>query len=529
MPAAGGTRGKLRVPPAKASAGRLMSGSIRMKTETCESPSGQLGAEASLSRDLVTWFATLDPAHLARRHLLLAVVYLALGMVSALWLRRELITPPLDSMDAATFGALLSMHGALMMYFVVLPLFPGALAPALIARFTGRSGNAFPRLVRLSWHLLALGGCALVLGFIRGGTEAGWSFDAEFGGRFEHGGTGAVAIGALLAAGSMILLAVNLLVTLFLGRETAIRSVSGNAAFTAWMGGGITGLVAGGFLAACALLVLADRFLGISFFCSQAGCNPQDFARLFRFFATPAQSLVLLFSLGTLIVLASNRPWPASLAGRLLPALLVFATVAGFWAWPAPAGGGDATIPPAMSGASIVSGPVFLAALLVVLVCLRNFWRGRAGLDAVSAYTLGGLLLGLQALGAGLVLAPPFGGAYLSGTLFASAQMHLLMVALPGLVFLGGLHAVWPVLTGRTGSEGVGRVAAAMIFLGAQSAFLPMFLMGLAGAPFRSNAYDPAFQTPQVLASAGATVLVAGLALAIYNLATGKRTLEQTP
>jgi cytochrome c oxidase subunit 1 len=497
-----------------------------MKSETCDSTPEPIGADASLSRDLATWFSTLDTALLARRHLLLAVVYLVLGLVSALWLRRELVTPPLDGMDAATFGALLSMHGALMMYFVVLPLFPGALAPALIARFTGREGNAFPRLVRLSWHLLALGGLVLVLGFIRGGTEAGWSFDAEFGGRFEHGGIGALAAGALLAAGSMILLAVNLLVTLFLGRATAIRSISGNAALAAWTGGGITGLVAGGFLAACAILVLADRFLGISFFCSQAGCNPQDFARLFRFFATPAQSLVLLFSLGTLIVLASNRPWPASLAGRLLPALLVFATVAGLWAWPSPTSGGASTVSPAMSGVTILSGPVFLVALVVVLVCLRNFWRGRAGFDAVSAYTLAGLLLGLQALGCGLLLAPPFGGAYLSGTLFASAQMHLLMVGLPGLVFLAGLHDVWPRLTGRTFRRGLGCASAAVILLGAQAAFLPLLLMGLAGAPFRSNAYDPAFQTPQVLATAGSTVLVVGLVLALFNLATGKKTPE---
>ena len=76
------------------------------------------------------WFATLDPARIAGRFAGLAFAFALLASLAGLALRVELLTPALDSVTPRTFGALLSLHGTLMMYFVALPLFPGVLGHA---------------------------------------------------------------------------------------------------------------------------------------------------------------------------------------------------------------------------------------------------------------------------------------------------------------------------------------------------------------------------------------------------------------
>lgn len=486
-----------------------------MKTMYTETRSPAFGADASLTSDALAWTGALDAATLARRHLQMVLTALAFGLLAALWMRLELMTPALDQLDATAYGALLSLHGSLMMYFVALPLFPGVLGLALLERVTGRRDPVFPRLVRASWQLLGLGLLLLVLGFIGGGTEAGWSFDAEFGGRFTHGGIVWLAAGAGCAAGSAILLAVNLLAGVGIGRPASRLHAGLRATRVAWLGGGIAGLVTGGALAACSTLVLLDRLAGISFFCNASGCNPADFARLFRFVATPIQSLQILFALGTLLLAASARPWRGSLAERLLPGAIAFATVAGLWAWPGPSSGGADAAPPAMIGSTLLSAPLFAAVLLAVLVALRNLFRAGAGWGAEPHFLAGGLSLGIPALAFGVALAPPFAGAFLSGTLFATAQAHLLFAAFPGLVFLAGLHGAWPGLTGRHCPPAWSRAAAMVTTTGAVTAFLPLFVLGLRGAPFRANAYVPEFQTLQVLATAGSTLFAAGIILTV--------------
>jgi hypothetical protein len=181
-----------------------------MNTMTVEKANAPAASESFL-RDALAWWSDTNPRRLACRHLGLAVMWLTLGLVSALILRLEMLTPALDMMQARTFGALLSLHGALMFYFVALPLIPGALGQFLLARWLPDEQVVFPRLNRLAWQLLAVGGMLVAGGFVLGGTEVGWGLEAGFGGRFNQGGTLPLAAGVLCASVSMGLNALNFL------------------------------------------------------------------------------------------------------------------------------------------------------------------------------------------------------------------------------------------------------------------------------------------------------------------------------
>src|SRR4029079_15359070 len=71
----------------------------------------------------------------------------------------------------------------------------------------------------------------------------------------------------------------------------------------------------------------------------------------------------------------------------------------------------------------------------------------------------------------------------------------------------------WPKITGRMYPEGLGRVAAIIIFIGFNLTFFPQFILGYEGMPRRYAEYAPAFQVLNVLSTAGASILAAGLVL----------------
>jgi len=468
-----------------------------------------------------------DPAHVARLYLALTSLFVVCATVAAVLIRLELLTPPLDLLNAWTFGALLSLHGTLMMYFVALPAFPGVLGNALLPRVLGIRTVAMPRLMHASWWVLAAGGLLVLYGFISGGTDAGWMFDMQFGGRFTSPGIVPVALGVGLAAASLVLMGMTFVVTVVQWRrfQAGPRHLPPLAA--ALLFAGASALLAGPVLGSCMLLVLADRLGDLSVFAPTAGGDPELFAALFRFFLSPAQSIVLLLAFGTVITIVARhaqvRTRGAYGADPVTTLALGVLALAGLLAW-----GGPVASPwigyAAQHVYVLFYGVAATAAGVVILRTLAPLRHGCEKVDPPLVYAAAFLFTVLLLFSPGLLLAVPATRTFLGSTSFATGQLHMMMGAALGMAFLGGLHEAWPRLAGRQYREGVGHAAAIATIVGTYLTFTPMFWLGIAGAStFRANAYLPEFQIPQVLSTAGMTILLAGVALAGVNLATGPR------
>jgi len=166
--------------------------------------------------------------------------------------------------------------------------------------------------------------------------------------------------------------------------------------------------------------------------------------------------------------------------------------------------------------------PVF--ALLVAVPCtviildwIATLHRGSLRFSAPMLFAYA--FLGLFTIGgaSGLFLAVTPLGSHLRGTTFGVAHLHYFVVGGVLTSFLGGLHFWWPKITGRLYSETAARAVAVVVFLGFNTMFLPQFLLGYQGKPSRTHAYPEEFQVLEVLSSAGATILIAGLVLpALY-------------
>lgn len=493
-----------------------------METVPMAKPDLHADPATTFGQEARAWVLNADLRGLARRHLALALIWVSLGMLSALLLRLELLTPGLDTVQARTFGVLLSLHGFLMFYLMALPLFPGVLGQLALATWLPDHRPIFPRLAVAAWALLAAGGALMVGSFLVGGTEVGWSFDAGFGGHFRQPGTGPVALGVLCVSVALGLMAIQTLATLRELRRTGMPAGGSRIFAEALCCASVLMAIVAPLMGMAMVLVLADTWMNLALFAPASGGDPQLFLVLVRFFAGPAQNMVLLLALGTALTVVAERTRHAVFDRGLFFAfvLMLVASLGGWGAEIALATSGQ---PVTVLGGQPLQLLVFAAFLFCVVHALRYLRSGLLTVDAALVYAAGFFITAAQGLGLGLLMATPVGAAQFGNTQLGSAQFHLMMMANLGLAFMAGLHAYWNRLTGRTYADGRGRYLALLVIIGTQLAFVPLVVLGLRGASFRANAYPAEFQVWQVMSTAGATVLLVGLFLAVLNLLVSRK------
>jgi cytochrome c oxidase subunit 1 len=119
----------------------------------------------------------------------------------------------------------------------------------------------------------------------------------------------------------------------------------------------------------------------------------------------------------------------------------------------------------------------------------------------------------------------------LADTTASTAASGYVLVGGPVLGGLAALYYWFPKMTGRTMSEGLAKPSAALIVLGAQVTFIPMFLAGLAGQQvdiFKFFEASDAINAEHLnalnlIASIGAFVLALGVLLSLVNAYLGIR------
>jgi cytochrome c oxidase subunit 1 len=144
-------------------------------------------------------------------------------------------------------------------------------------------------------------------------------------------------------------------------------------------------------------------------------------------------------------------------------------------------------------------------------------------------YALG--FIGLFVIGGntGLMLAALPVDVHVHDTYFVVAHFHFIMVGGTLMGYLGGLHFWWPKMTGRLYPEMWARVSAVIIFVGFNLTFFPQFVLGYGGMPRRIWHYDPQYQVLNVLSTAGASILGAGLLLPMLYLIWSLRYGQPAP
>ena len=121
---------------------------------------------------LNSWLLTTDHKRIGLLYLFSILFYFAIAAVAAAMMRMELITPPGDMVTSETYNKLFTIHGALMVWFFLIPSIPAVLGNFVIPMMLGARDVAFPKLNLLSWYLFNAGRIARAL---RQSSSAAWT------------------------------------------------------------------------------------------------------------------------------------------------------------------------------------------------------------------------------------------------------------------------------------------------------------------------------------------------------------------
>src|SRR5258708_20366111 len=123
----------------------------------------------------LSWNFTLDHKRIGVMYLCSVLTAFALGGFVALMVRTELLTPGRTIMDHDTYNQMFTLHGAIMVFLVIIPGIPAALGNIIMPIQLGAPDVAFPRLNLFSFYLWCSGALLLVLTLPFGRLDTGWA------------------------------------------------------------------------------------------------------------------------------------------------------------------------------------------------------------------------------------------------------------------------------------------------------------------------------------------------------------------
>lgn len=448
---------------------------------------------------------TTDHRQLARLYLFLGLAAVITGTLLSLLIRLHRTWPALalpfyGILKPEDYLALVTMHGTLMVFFVltVVPqsAFPNLVLPAQI----GATGMAFPRLNAASFWITLASFLTLISAFFvpEGAPISGWTSYPPFSALAAAGpgqGTGmdlwilAIALFCLAAVAG----AVNFLVTILRLRCPGMTFRRLPLTVWSWLvSSGLTVIAFSALLAAAAML-LADRHFGTSFFLPAGEVlngivqrpgsgSPMLWLHLFWFFGHPEVYISILPGMGLASALLANftrRPVPAY--GLMVTATLLIGILGlGVWGHHMFVSGMN---PYAGTAFGLTTIAIAVPSSAEVLTWLAMIFRGRLRVTTPLLFTMGFVSFFIAGGLTGPILAQPALDAYLHNTFFVVAHFHLVMAMAGVFSAFAGIYYWYPLLTGRRMNELLGQIHFWISLVAAYGTFFPMHLAGLAGEP----------------------------------------------
>ncbi len=434
--------------------------------------------------------------------------------------------------DGHQWNVIITAHGILMMFFVVIPALFGGFGNYFMPLQIGAPDMAFPRMNNLSYWMFIAGSTLAILSVFAPGGEGGrgagvgWVLYPPLSSK-EDGYAMDLAIFAVhLSGASSILGAINMITT-FLNMRAPGMTMHKVPLFawsifvTAWLI-----LLSLPVLAGAITMLLTDRNFGTTFFDPAGGGDPILYQHILWFFGHPEVYIIIIPAFGIIsqvIATFSKKP-----IFGYLP--MVYAMVAigvlGFVVW----AHHMYTV-----GMSLTQQSYFMMATMVIAVptgvkvfsWIATMWGGSIEFKTPMLWAFGFLFLFTVGGVTGIMLAQAPVDRMYHDTYYVVAHFHYVMSL--GAVFgiFAGIYFWFGKMSGREYPEWAGKLHFWAMFIGANLTFFPQHFLGRQGMPRRYIDYPEAFAYWNWFSSMGAFLSFASfvffLVMIFYSMFYGKK------
>jgi len=467
-----------------------------------------------------------DHKMIAKQFLNTAVVMGVIAMLMSVFFRLQLAWPgqsfpflesilgkwaPGGVLDPNFYLALVTIHGTIMVFFVLTGGLSGTFSNLLIPLQVGARDMASGFLNMLSFWFFALSSVIMLYSvFIESGpASGGWTIYPPLSALPQAMPGSGLGMTLWLVSMSVFIVSsllgsLNYIVTILNLRTKGMSMTRLPLTIWAFLVTAILGVLSFPVLFAAALLLIFDRSFGTSFYLSDiyiggqalehVGGSPVLYEHLFWFLGHPEVYIVLLPALGiTSEVIATNARKPIFGYRAMIGSILGIAFLS-FIVW-----GHHMFI----TGMNPFLGSVFVFTTLLIAIpsavkvfnYITTLWKGNIvytpamlfSIALVSFFITGGLT--------GLILGDSALDINVHDTYFVVAHFHIVMGSAAIFGMFAGVYHWFPKLYGRLMNKKLGYAHFWLTFAGAYGVFFPMHFLGLAGVPRRyySNTEFPIF------------------------------------
>lgn len=470
---------------------------------------------------LTKYLFSQDHKMISRQFLITGIFMAFVGMIMSMLFRLQLAWPgegfavlnfflgdkwaPGGVLDPNMYLALVTIHGTIMVFFLLTAGLSGTFANLLIPLQIGARDMASGFLNMLSyWFFFASSFVMMASLFVESGpASAGWTVYPPLSAlpqAIPGSGLGMTLwlVSMALFIVSSLLGGLNYIVTVVNLRTKGMKMTRLPLSVWALFVTAILGVLSFPVLLSCALLLIFDRSFGTSFYLADifiagealdhTGGSPLLFQHLFWFLGHPEVYIILLPALGiTSEVISTNARKPIFGYRAMVGSILAIGFLS-FIVW-----GHHMYV----TGMNPFVGAVFTFTTLLIAIpsavkafnYITTLWRGNIRFTPAMMFSIGMVSTFITGGVTGIILADAALDINLHDTYFVVAHFHIVMGLSAVLAMFAGVYHWFPKLFGRLMNKKLGYVHFWLTFISAYGVFFPQHFQGLAGVPRRYYTY----------------------------------------
>jgi cytochrome c oxidase subunit 1 len=470
---------------------------------------------------IFAWIFSTDHKRIGLLYFVPILSFFLTAVVFGFFMRLEAVAPGPTIMQPQTYNALFTLHGVIMIFLFVIPSIPTVFGNFFLPIQIGARDMAFPRVNLLSWWVYMVGAVFVILSLFTGGgpIDTGWTFYAPYSLRTTVNVPLAV-FGVFILGMSSILTGINLVTTTHRLRAPGMTwfrlPLFVWAIYaTAWIQ-----ILATPVIGITLLLTLVERLMGVGVFDPSKGGDPILYQHLFWIYSHPAVYIMILPAMGVISEIIPVFARKTIFGYKAIALSSIAIAIVGSFVW-----GHHMFVSGQSDAASIIFS--FLTFLVAVPSAIKVFnwiatlYKGAIKIEPPLLFALTFIFLfsvgGLTGLFQGALAA----NLHLHDTYWVVGHFHYIIFGGMGFGFFGALHYWFPKMFGRMYRKKWVLPSWVLLFIGFNTFFFSMLLLGWKGMPRRYYDYLPPFQTLHLIATIGSWILIAGMILMFVNLFHG--------